>query len=134
MDHIEKCLKNAQKYSDQFDDYVQYKKFLKDLKELVDNKDIDESNIKNPFTFLLLKLPEKYHKYINMMYKDYFKKMSDDYKNINSYYLGESLLSDDGKIIVPISQNDNVDIDEFGAYLLGLLYFGGIHHKLNNKI
>ena len=60
--------------------------------------------------------------------------MSCDYKNINKYYLGESLLSDDGEIIVSVLQNDDVDIDEFGTYLLGLLYFGSIHQKLNDKI
>ena len=74
MDEIEKCLKNAKKYSEQIDDRIKYNQFLKDLKNLNDSKQIDETNIKNPFTFLLQKLPEKYFKYVNMMYKDYLKK------------------------------------------------------------
>ena len=65
--------KNAEEYSKQIDNYIEYKIFLKDLKQLVENKEIDERNIKILLLFYF-KLPKKYHKYVNMMYKDYFKK------------------------------------------------------------
>ena len=130
MERIEECLKNAKKISEQIDDNIEYNKFIHHLKELVDKKEIDETNVKNPFTYLLEKLPEKYHKYVNMMYKNYFKKMNSEYKKINSYYLGESLLSDEGKIIVPLSNNN--DIDEFCAYGIAMLYYGGIYKKMNS--
>ena len=61
MEKIAECLKNAKKISEQIDDNIEYNKFLLDLKELVDNKQIDETNIKNPFTFLPEKLPNNYY-------------------------------------------------------------------------
>ena len=42
MEEIEKCLKNAKKYSDQIEDQIQYRQFLKYLKEVVDQKLINE--------------------------------------------------------------------------------------------
>ena len=134
MEKIAECLKNAKKISEQIDDYTEYNKFLLDLKELVDNKQIDETNIKNPFTFLLEKLPHYYYKYINMMYINYFKKFSDAYNKASPFYLGKSLLSEDGKIIVPITQNNEFNMDEFGAFGIALLYYGGLSQKINNKI
>ena len=133
MEHIEQCLKNAQKYSKQIDDNIEYNKFIHDLKDLVDKKEIDETNVKNPFTYLLEKLPEKYYRYVNMMYINYFKNMSDEYKKINAYYLGESLLSEDGKIIVAIPNSDDIDIDEFGMYAMAMLYYGSIYNKVKNN-
>jgi hypothetical protein len=143
MEKIAECLKNANIISAQIDDNIEYNKFLLDLKELVDNKQIDETNMKNPFTFLLQKLPEKYYKYINMMYTNYFKKFSDAYNKASPFYLGKSLLSDDGKIIVPLSQNDDdkiivplsqnddFNIDEFGAFGIAMLYYNGLSQKIN---
>ena len=133
MEKIAECLKNAKKISEQIDNNIEYNKFLCDLKELVDNKQIDETNIKNPFTFLLEKLPTNYYKYINMMYINYFKKFSDAYKKTSSFYLGESLLSEDGKIIVQLHQ-DEFNMDEFGAFGIAVLYYGALSQKINNKI
>ena len=133
MEEIEKCLKNAKKYSDQIDDQIQYRQFLKYLKEVVDQKLINEEKVKNPFTFLLDRLPDKYYKYVNMMYLNFFKKMDENCKKNHKYYLGETLLSNDGKIIVPLSQNDEVSIDEFATYGLAMLYYGSIYNKLNEK-
>ena len=132
MEKIAECLKNSKKMSDQIDDNIEYNKFLLELKELVDNKQIDETNIKNPFTFLLEKLPTKYYKYINMMYINYFKKFSDAYNEASPFYLGKSLLSEDGKIIVPITQNNEFNIDEFGAFGIAMLYYNGLSQKINN--
>ena len=98
IDEVKEQLETAERKLKKAVDDTSYHNFIKEVKELINSGMLKDVPLQNPYIWMLRNFPEGYWVNVNRFYETHYAKHTEEYKNNDPYYLGKTLLNDDGTI------------------------------------